>query len=175
MSHRAIIHLNDLHPDPGVVREKFSTLPYDVVVITDHENKHRTWIIQIDDKDFDAKEFMTIIMDHMWVDSIEVDSQVRQKRNANGMSIWALVTRAAELIGSDPEFLIDYNRIVTWPLNGMVFKFGDHGDVSKTILVVYNLNRDEWMCQDDSARGYSFRHPTDRVDSCRIDVHHHDD
>ena len=23
MSHRAIIHLNDLHPEPGVVREKF--------------------------------------------------------------------------------------------------------------------------------------------------------
>lgn len=84
-------------------------------------------------------------MNHMWVDSIEVDGQVRQKRNTNGMSIWALVTRAAELIGSDPEFLIDYNRIVTWPLDGMAFKFGDHGDVSKTTLVVYSLTRDEWM------------------------------
>lgn len=144
MSHRAVIHLNERRPDPGVVREKFSKLPYDVVVITDHENKHHTWIIQIDDEDFDAKEFMSIIMARMWVDSIEVDGQVRQKRNANGMSIWALVTRAADLIGSDPEFLIEYNRIVTWPLNDMVFKFGDHGDVSKTTLVVYNLNRDDW-------------------------------
>ena len=148
MSHRAVIHLNDLHPDPGVVREKFSALPYDVVVITDYEDRHRTWIIQIADKDFDAKELMTIIMDHMWVDSIEVGSQFRQKRNTNGMSIWALVTRAAELIGSDPEFLIDYHRIVTWPLNGMAFKFGDHSDVSKTILVVYNLNRDDWITGD---------------------------
>ena len=144
MSHRAVIHLNERHPDPGVVRERFSTLPYDVVVITDHENKHHTWIIQIDDEDFDAKEFMSIIMARMWVDSIEVDGQVRQKRNANGMSIWALVTRAADLIGSDPEFLIKYDRIVTWPLNDMVFKFGDHGDASKTTLVVYNLNRDDW-------------------------------
>lgn len=49
MFHRAVIHLNDRHPDPMVVREKFSTLPYDVVVITDHESKHRTWIVQIDD------------------------------------------------------------------------------------------------------------------------------
>lgn len=144
MSHRAVIHLNERHPDPGVVRERFSTLPYDVVVITDHENKHHTWIIQIDDEDFDAKEFMSIIMARMWVDSIEVDGQVRQKRNANGMSIWALVTRAADLIGSDPEFLIKYDRIVTWPLNNMVFKFGDHGDVSKTTLVVYDLNCDDW-------------------------------
>lgn len=144
MSHRAVIHLNERHPDPGVVRERFSTLPYDVVVITDHENKHHTWIIRIDDEDFDAKEFMSIIMARMWVDSIEVDGQVRQKRNANGMSIWALVTRAADLIGSDPEFLIKYDRIVTWPLNDMVFKFGDLGDVSKTTLVVYNLNRDDW-------------------------------
>ena len=145
MSHRAIIHLNDLHPEPGVVREKFSTLPYDVVVITDYENRHRTWVIQIIDKDFDAKELMNTIMNHMWVDSIEVDGQVRQKRNANGMSIWALVTRAAELVGSDPEFLVDYSRIVTWPLDGMAFKFGDHGDASKTTFVFYSLTRDEWM------------------------------
>lgn len=144
MSHRAVIHLNERRPDPGVVREKFSTLPYDVVVITDYENKHRTWVIQIVDKDFEAKEFMTIVMNHMWVDSIEVDGQVRQERSTNGMSIWALAARAAELIGSDPEYLIEYNRIVTWPLNDMVFKFGDHGDVSKTTLVVYNLNRDDW-------------------------------
>lgn len=95
MFHRAVIRLNDRHPDPMTVREKFSKLPYDVVVITDRENRHRTWIIQIDDKDFDTKEFMTSVMDHMWVDSIEVDGQVRQKRNTNGMSIRALVTRAA--------------------------------------------------------------------------------
>ena len=145
MSHRAVIHLNERHPDPMLVREKFSTLPYDVVVITDQENKHRTWIIQIADKDFDAKALMTSVMDHMWVDSIEVDGQVRQKRNTNGMSIWALVTRAAELIGSDPEFLIDYNRIVTWPLDGMAFKFGDHDDPSKTTLVFYSITRDEWL------------------------------
>ena len=148
MFHRAVIHLNERRPDPMLVREKFSTLPYDVVVITDHENKHRTWIVQIEDKDFDAKAFMTSVMDHMWVDSIEVDSQVRQKRNTNGMSIWALVTRAAELIGSDPEFLIDYNRIVTWPLDGMAFKFGDHDDPSKTTLVFYSVTRDEWMTGD---------------------------
>lgn len=144
MFHRAVIRLNERHPDPGVVQEKFSTLPYDVVVITDQENKHRTWIVQIEDKEFEPKEFMNIIMDRMWVDSIEVDGQVRQKRNTNGMSIWALATRAAELIGSDPEFLVDYNRIVTWPLDGMAFKFWDHGDPSKTTLVFYNMTRDEW-------------------------------
>lgn len=148
MFHRAVIHLNERHPEPMTVATKFAALPYDIVDITDHEKKHSTWIIQIDDEDFDAKEFMTTIMDHMWVDSIEVDGQVRQKRNTNGMSIWALVTRAAELIGSDPEFLTDYNRIVTWPLNGMAFKFVDNGDVSKTTLVVYSLTRDEWMTGD---------------------------
>ena len=144
MSHRAVIHLNERRPDPMVVATKFAALPYDIVDITDHENKHHTWIIQIDDEDFDAKAFMNTVMDHMWVDSIEVDGQVRQKRNTNGMSIWALVARAAELIGSDPEFLVDYNRIVTWPLDGMAFKFGDHGDASKTTLVFYNMTRDEW-------------------------------
>ena len=145
MSHRAVIHLNERHPDPMVVTTKFAALPYNIIAITSHENKHRTWIIQIDDEDFDAKEFMTNVMDYIWVDSIKVDGRVRQKRNTNGMSIWALVTRAAELIGSDPEFLIDYNRIVTWPLDGMAFKFGDHGDASKTTLVLYSLTRDEWM------------------------------
>lgn len=145
MFHRAVIRLNERRPDPMLVREKFSTLPYDVVVITDQENKHRTWIVQIEDKEFEPKEFMNIIMDRMWVDSIEVDGQVRQKRNVNGMSIWALVARAAELIGSDPEFLVDYNRIVTWPLDGMAFKFGDHDDPSKTTLVFYSITRDEWM------------------------------
>ena len=144
MWHRAVIRLNERRPDPMVVRKKFSMLPYDAIAIIDHENKHHTWIIQIDDEDFDAKAFMTSVMNHMWVDLIEVDGQVRQKRNVNGMSIWALVTRAAELIGSDPEFLIDYNRIVTWPLDGMAFKFGDHGDPSKTTLVFYNMTRDEW-------------------------------
>lgn len=144
MSHRAVIHLNERRPDPGVVPTKFAALPYDIVDITDHENKHHTWIIQIDGEDFDAKKFMAMVMNHMWVDSIEVDGQVRQERNTNGMSIWALAARAAELIGSDPEHLIEYNRIVTWPLNDMAFRFGDHGDVSKTTLVVYNLNRDDW-------------------------------
>ena len=148
MSHRAVIHLNERRPDPMVVATKFAALPYDIVDITDQENKHRTWIVQIEDKEFEPKEFMTTIMDHMWVDSIEVDGQVRQKRNVNGMSIWALVARAAELIGSDPEFLIDYHRIVTWPLNGMAFKFAYHGDVTKTILVVYDLNRDDWITGD---------------------------
>ena len=145
MSHRAVIHLNERRPDPMLVATKFAALPYDIVDITDHENKHRTWIVQIEDKDFEPKEFMNIIMDRMWVDSIEVDGQVRQKRNVNGMSIWALATRAAELIGSDPEFLVDYNRIVTWPLDGMAFKFGDHGDPSKATLVFYNMTRDEWL------------------------------
>ena len=145
MFHRAVIHLNERRPEPMTVATKFAALPYDIVDITDHEKKHRTWIIQIDDEDFDAKAFMTRVMNHMWVDSIEVDGQVRQKRNVNGMSIWALVTRAAELIGSDPEFLIDYNRIVTWPLDGMAFKFGDHDDPSKTTLVFYSITRDEWL------------------------------
>ena len=144
MFHRAVIHLNERRPDPMVVATKFAALPYDVVDITDYELKHHTWIIQIDYEDFDTKAFMTSVMDHMWVDSIEVDDKVRQKRNANGMSIWALATRAAELIGSDPEFLVDYNRIVTWPLDGMAFKFGDHGDASKTTLVFYDMTRDEW-------------------------------
>lgn len=144
MFHRAVIHLNERHPEPMTVATKFAALPYDIVDITDHEKKHPTWIIQIDDEDFDAKAFMTSVMNHSWVDSIEVDGQVRQKRNVNGMSIWALVARAAELIGSDPEFLVDYNRIVTWPLDGMAFKFGDHGDPSKTTLVFYSMTRDEW-------------------------------
>ena len=145
MFHRAVIRLNERHPEPMTVATKFAALPYDIVDITDHEKKHSTWIIQIDDEDFDAKAFMTSVMDYMWVDSIEVDGQVRQKRNTNGMSIWALVARAAELIGSDPEFLVDYNRIVTWPLDGMAFKFGDHGDASKTTLVFYSITRDEWQ------------------------------